>query len=79
MTAQLRQVSDRCPTCGGRPMTPERENAEIALANIMTLMKRPGGLALLEQVLRHLQGMKSGAVRMLAQEEEEAALRRTGG
>ena len=63
-----------CPTCGSVTRTDpdERAAAEIALAHLIALMKRPAGVQQLEQTLRHLQGARSGTARVIQLEEERA-------
>jgi len=70
-------VTQLCQTCGAVQRTDpdERAAAEIALAHIMALMRKPAGLTLVEQTLRHLQGLRSGAVRVIEMETERAARR----
>jgi len=75
-TQPLQSGPDRCPHCGSRLDSEDRQNAEIALAHIMAIQRRPGALAQFEQMLRHLGGLKSGVVRTIVREEEDAALRR---
>ena len=64
---------DRCPTCGARVDSDERAAAEIALARILALMKRPAGLAQFEQVLRNLTSLRSGIGRVIELEQERVS------
>ena len=66
---------ERCKACGQRLPGDEKANAEIALANIMAILREPGALAVFQRVLRHLGGVSSGVVRMFQRDAEEAALK----